>query len=159
MAKFKKEVAKETPEIATTSLPDIIFMLIFFFMVTTSMREATIMVEQRMPMASEVKKLENKSLVSYINVGAPIKAYQGLHGTATRIQLNDKFASVDEILDFIASERSLRSEQDQKLMTTALRIDENVRMGQVTDVKQALRRAGALRISYITTKGDRDRIF
>lgn len=152
MAKFKKDVAKETPEISTTSLPDIIFMLIFFFMVTTSMREATIMVEQRLPGGSEVKKLENKSLVSYINVGAPIKAYQATWGTATRLQLNDKFAAVDEILDFVASERSLRSEQDQKLMTTALRIDEEVKMGQVTDVKQALRYAGALRIAYITKK-------
>jgi biopolymer transport protein ExbD len=155
MAKFKKDTAKETPEISTTSLPDIIFMLIFFFMVTTSMREATILVEQRMPAGSEVKKLENKSLVSYINVGAPLKSYQGLHGTATRLQLNDRFATVDDILDFIASERALRSEQDQKLMTTALRIDEEVKMGLVTDVKQALRYAGALRIAYITKKTEK----
>lgn len=153
MARFKKEVASETPELATTSLPDIIFMLIFFFMVTTSMREATVMVEQRMPMATEVKKLENKALISYINIGAPVKAYQNLHGTTTRIQLNDSFAEIAEIQDFIASERALRSEQDQKLMTTSLKIDENVKMGMVTDVKQTLRRCGALRISYAANKG------
>ncbi len=155
MAKFREDVAKETPELATTSLPDIIFMLIFFFMVTTSMRKATVMVQQKMPLATEVKKLENKSLVSYINIGAPLKTYQGLYGTTTRIQLNDKFATVDEIQEFIASEREKRSEQDQKLMTTALKIDENVKMGMVTDVKQTLRRCGALRISYATLKGDR----
>ena len=154
MAKFRKNDSMETPELATTSLPDIIFMLIFFFMVTTSMRKAEVMVQQKMPTASEVKKLENKSLVSYINIGAPTVNRQAMFGTATRIQLNDKFADVDEILEFIASEREKRSENDQKLMTTALKIDENVRMGMVTDVKQALRRCGALRISYTTVKVD-----
>ena len=155
MAKFKKEGDKETPEIATTSLPDIIFMLIFFFMVTTNMRKATVMVQNKLPFASEVKKLENKALVSYINIGVPLPAQQKLYGTATRIQLNDKFADVDEIQEFIASEREMRSEQDQKLMTTALRIDEEVRMGMVTDVKQTLRRVGALKIAYMSRKAER----
>jgi biopolymer transport protein ExbD len=155
MAKFRKDTISETPELATTSLPDIIFMLIFFFMVTTSMRKSTVLVQQRMPNATEVKKLENKSLVSYINIGAPRPEQQSLLGTATRIQLNDKFAAVDEIQEFIASEREKRSENDQKLMTTALKIDEEVRMGMVTDVKQTLRRCGALRISYTARKADK----
>ncbi|MDR1865416.1 MAG: biopolymer transporter ExbD [Bacteroidales bacterium] len=155
MAKFRKDVASETPELATTSLPDIIFMLIFFFMVTTSMRQATVMVDQKLPVATEVKKLENKSLVSYIYLGAPHKSYQAKFGTATRIQLNDKFAGVPDIQDFIASERSTKSENDQKLMTTALKVDEKVKMGMVTDVKQALRRVGALKISYTTAKGEK----
>lgn len=154
MARFKKSGENETPELSTTSLPDIIFMLIFFFMVTTSMREATILVKQSMPVATEVKKLENKSLVSYISIGAPIKAYENLYGTLPRIQLNDKFMGIDDIQDFIASERATRSENDQKLMTTALKIDEDVKMGLVTDVKQTLRRLSALKISYITRKGD-----
>ena len=154
MAKLKKDTIKETPSLATTSLPDIIFMLIFFFMVTTNMRKSEVMVQQRMPYASEVKKLENKALVSYINIGAPLKHYEKLHGTSTRIQLNDKFEEVDVIEQFIASEREKRSEQDQKLMTTALKVDEEVRMGMVNDVKQALRRCGALRIMYMSRKGD-----
>ncbi len=154
MARFKKEGSQETPEIATTSLPDIIFMLIFFFMVTTSMRQATVMVKSSLPVASEVRKLENKSLISYINVGAPRQQYERLHGTSTRIQLNDKFATIDDIEAFIASERETKSESDQALMTTALKIDENVKMGVVTDVKQALRRCSALKISYTTRKGD-----
>jgi biopolymer transport protein ExbD len=155
MAKFRKEVEKETPEIATTSLPDIIFMLIFFFMVTTNMRQATVMVEQALPKASEVKKLENKSLVSYIYIGSPQKTYQKKWGTVTRIQLNDSFAEVAGIEAFIASERETKNEVDQSKMTTALKVDKNVKMGQVTDVKQALRRVSALKISYITTKGDK----
>jgi len=154
MARYRKGVEKETPSLATTSLPDMIFMLIFFFMVTTSMRKAEVMVQQRMPFASEVKKLENVALVSYINIGEPMPAHQRLYGSSTRVQLNDKFASVEDIEDFIASERERRSEHDQKLMTTALKIDQEVRMGWVNDVKQALRKCGALRIAYMTRKGD-----
>jgi biopolymer transport protein ExbD len=154
MAKFKKDTNKELPSMASTSLSDIVFMLLFFFMVTTNMRKATSMVQQRFPHATEVKVLENKSLISYINIGTPLPAQQRLYGTATRIQLNDKFAEVDEIQEFIASEREARSEADQRLMTTGLKIDEEVRMGLVTDVKQTLRRCGALKIAYMTRKGD-----
>ena len=155
MAKFKKDTVSETPELATTSLPDIIFMLIFFFMVTTNMRKSEVMVKQSFPQATEVKKLENVALVSYINIGVPMPAHQRLWGTATRVQLNDKFSNVDEIQEFIASEREKRSEADQRLMTTALKIDEDVRMGLVTDVKQTLRRCGALKIAYMTKKTDK----
>jgi len=154
MAKFKKDTNKELPSMASTSLSDIVFMLLFFFMVTTNMRKATSMVKQQFPNATEVKKLENRALVSYINIGVPLPAQQKLYGTATRVQLNDKFAEVDEIQDFIASEREMRSEADQRLMTTALKIDEDVRMGWVTDVKQTLRKCGALKIAYMTKKGD-----
>ena len=155
MAKFKKETNKEIPTMASTSLSDIVFMLLFFFMVTTSMRKASVNVQNRLPFATELKKLENKSLVSYIAIGAPLPAFQKLHGTATRVQLNDKFASVDEIQEFIVSEREMRSEQDQKMMTTALKIDEEVRMGTVTDVKQTLRKCGALKIAYMSRKVDK----
>ena len=154
MAKFKKDTVSETPEIATTSLPDIIFMLIFFFMVTTNMRKATLMVNTKVPIATEIKKLENRALVSYINIGAPLRTHETLYGTATRVQLNDKFAEIDEIQEFIASEREKRSEADQRLMTTALKIDENVRMGTVVDVKQTLRMVGALRIVYMSNRGN-----
>jgi len=150
MAKYKKGMSKETPMMVSTSLSDMIFMLLFFFMATTSMRKATVIVRSKVPIASEVKKLENKTLVSYINIGAPL---QSQFGTATRVQLNDKLAEIDEIQEYIASERERRSEADQKLMTTALRIDENVRMGMVTDVKQTLRKCGALKICYMARKG------
>ena len=155
MPKFKKDTISATPELATTSLPDIIFMLIFFFMVTTSMRKSTVLVQQKMPDATEVKKLENKALVSYINIGAPVPSQEKTWGTATRIQLNDKFETVENIRDFIASERERRTENEQKLMTTALKIDHEVRMGLVTDVKQALRECGALRIAYMAKKSEK----
>jgi len=151
MAKFRKGGAKEVPAISTGSMPDIIFMLIFFFMVTTSMRETTMKVRIKLPEATEVQKLEKKSLVSFIYIGAPTNAKLG---TEPRLQLNDQFARVDDVIPFIEQERLDRAEADRPLLTTSLKIDEGVRMGLVTDVKQELRKCGAFRINYSVRKGE-----
>jgi len=152
MSKFGKKKPRELPKMNTASLPDIIFMILFFFMITTSMRKAEIRVIVRMPEASEAAKLERKDLASYIYIGTPTLAYQSLFGTDSRIQLNDSYKSVDDIRDFIAAERESRSEVDRPFMTTVLKVDQNTRMGTVTDVKQELRRCSALKIMYIARK-------
>lgn len=138
------------PGISTASLPDIVFMLLFFFMVSTTMREVTINVRQRLPSATEVQKLEKRSLVSFIYIGEPRTAFQALLGTEPRIQLNDQFATTADIAAFIASEREARDESEIPFMRTSLKVDNEVRMGIVDDVKQALRRANALNINYST---------
>lgn len=143
------------PGISTASLPDIVFMLLFFFMVTTTMKETSLKVKIQVPKATELKKLEKKSLVSYIYIGEPHKAYQGLYGTEPRIQLNDAFATKNDIREFISSERDKLNEVDQKLMTVSLKVDENTKMGIVTDVKQELRKASALKINYSSRKADK----
>ena len=153
MSKFKKNGKKGMQAISTASLPDIVFMLLFFFMVTTVMRETTLFVTITTPKATEIKKLEKKSLVSYIYIGSPIKRLQASYGTAARIQLNDAFASVDEIQEFIASERETRDEKEIPYMTTSIKADETAKMGVITDVKQELRKANALKINYSTRKG------
>lgn len=140
------------PAISTASLPDVVFMLLFFFMVSTTMREVTINVRQHLPSATEVRKLEKKSLVSFIYIGQPRPAFQRLYGTEPRIQLNDAFSTPDDIFQFIASERESRSESDVPFMTVSLKVDEETRMGIVTDVKQSLRKANALKINYSTRK-------
>lgn len=153
MAKFARKDKGGTPEISTASLPDIIFMLLFFFMVTTVMRESTLLIKKpKLPEATEIKKLEKKSLVSYIFIGVPGPNYQKLYGTESIIQLNDAFKKKDDIQDFIASEREKLSEFDRPLMTTSLKVDEETEMGIVTDVKQELRKAQALKINYSTRK-------
>ena len=152
MSKFKKDSSKDTPGISTASLPDIVFMLLFFFMVTTVMRETTIMVKQSMPEATEIKKLEKKSLVSYIYIGSPVERMQGTFGSKARIQLNDAFATVDDIPQYITAERAARDEKEVPFMTTSIKADQNTKMGIVTDVKQELRKANALKINYSTRK-------
>ena len=153
MSKFRKNEKKGLPAISTASLPDIVFMLLFFFMVTTVMRETTLFVSVVTPKATEIKKLEKKSLVSYIYIGPPIKRMQTSYGTAARIQLNDAFASVDEIQAFIASEQEARDEKEIPYMTTSIKADETAKMGIISDVKQELRKAKSLKINYSTRKG------
>ncbi len=152
MAKFNRKKKEGTPAISTASLPDIVFMLLFFFMVTTVMRETELKIIVKVPGATEVKKLEKKSLVSYIYIGKPRKSFQKIFGTEPRIQLNDAFAKVSDIGQYITSERSERDEKEVPFMTTSLKVDKNTKMGIVTDVKQALRKANALKINYSTRK-------
>ncbi|MCD6180029.1 MAG: biopolymer transporter ExbD [Bacteroidales bacterium] len=149
MSRFKKKGGKDTPGISTASLPDIIFMLLFFFMVTTVMRETELLVKVAAPDAKEVVKLEKKSLVSFIYVGEPV---QTKLGTNTRIQLNDAFGSVDAIPEFIAKEREARDEADRKFLITSLKVDKDTKMGIVTDIKQELRKVGAFKVSYSVTQ-------
>ena len=150
MSRFKTKKGKGGAAINTSSLPDIIFMLLFFFMVSTTMREVTVRVKQNMPEATEVQKLEKKSLVSFIYIGEPKNTK--MFGTNSRIQLNDVFASVDDIPDFIVKERESRDEADRKFLTTSLKVDGDTKMGIVTDIKQELRKAGAFKINYSTRK-------
>jgi len=152
MGKFRNSSKKSFPKLSTASLPDIVFMLLFFFMVTTTMREVSMKVQIKTPGATEVKKLEKKSLVSYIYIGRPMKNYQKIFGKEPRIQLNDKFATIDDIRDYITSERDKLAEADRPAMTTSLKVDESVRMGLVTDIKQELRKASALKINYSARK-------
>lgn len=153
MARFTGKKAKETPALNMGSMSDIIFMLLFFFMVITTMRESTLYVKIIPPQGSEVTKLEKKSLVSYINVGVPTPDQQKKYGTEPRIQLNDQISEVSDIIAFVEQEREQRPEADRPLITTAIKADKQVRMGLVTDIKQELRKAGALKIFYNATKG------
>ncbi len=152
MSKFRKSGNKELPPISTASLPDIVFMLLFFFMVTTTMREVTLQVKITLPTATELSKLEKKSLVSYIYIGEPLRQYQAKFGVAPRIQLNDQFANVGEIGNFVIAEREARDEAERPMMITSLKVDENTKMGIVADVKQELRKAAALHINYSSRK-------
>jgi biopolymer transport protein ExbD len=150
--RFKKESEGKEQKINTASLPDIIFMLLFFFMVTTTMRETTLFVQNRLPSATEIQKLERKSLVSFIYIGPPLQSQ--IFGTEPRLQLNDTFASVNEIAAFIEAERLARPEAERPLMIFSMKVDKDTRMGIVTDVKQELRLVNALNINYSTVRGD-----
>ncbi|MDD3320807.1 MAG: biopolymer transporter ExbD [Paludibacter sp.] len=148
MAQIRKEEKREAPALSTSSLPDIIFMLLFFFMAVTTMKEVTFKVAVRSPEATELQKLENKSLVRYIYIGKPTDEYKKSYGTSTRIQLGDAFADVSEIEEYIIRERSAMKEEDQNVMVVSIKADRDTHMGIVTDIKQALRRSYALKINY-----------
>ena len=152
MAKFAGKNKKETPCLNMGSMSDIIFMLLFFFMVITTMRESSLYVKITVPKGTEVSKLEKKSLVSYINVGTPLEDQQKQYGTEPRIQLNDQISEVSDILQFVELEKSARAEADRPLLTMAIKSDKDVKMGMISDIKQELRNAGALKIFYNASK-------
>ena len=151
---MKKKGDKSLPAISTASLPDVIFMILFFFMVSTTMREEEVLVKYQLPNATEVQKLEKKNLVSYINIGVPVTHMQARYGTAPQIQLNDSFKTAKDIGDFIAAEREQLSEADRAFMTVSIKADRYTKMGIITDVKQELRRANALKISYASREAE-----
>ena len=152
MAQIRKDNERETPALATSSLPDIIFMFLFFFMAVTTMKEVTFKVRVSPRMATEVTKLENKSLTRYIYVGKPTDEYKKAVGSETRIQLGDAFADVSELQEFIVNERSAMNENDQNLLTVSIKADKDTKMGIINDIKQSLRKAYALKIVYAATK-------
>ena len=148
MGKFNKTGKRVMPTLNTSSLPDLIFTLLFFFMIVTTMREVSLKVEFKIPQGTELEKLEKKSLVTFIYVGKPTAEFRKKLGSESRIQLNDAYAEVDEIQAYVTNERSSMKEEDQPFMTVSLKIDQDTKMGIVTDIKQALRQAYALKINY-----------
>ena len=147
MGKFNKTGKRGMPELNTSSLPDLIFTMLFFFMIVTTMREVTLKVQ-----FTELEKLGKKSLVSFIYIGKPLPEFQKKMGAESRIQLNDKFAEVSEVQDYIYQERENMKEEDQPFMTVSMKVDSETKMGIVQDVKQALRQAYALNINYSATQ-------
>ncbi|HPK09360.1 MAG TPA: biopolymer transporter ExbD [Saprospiraceae bacterium] len=145
---FEKKRGKAQPAISTASLPDIIFMLLFFFMVVTVLRDTEEKVSYITPSASELTKLERKSLVNTILIGRPKDKYQKTYGSKPRIQLGDKFSDVTDIPLFLEEHRETVPEKQQGLIMTSLKVDGDVTMGIISDVKTALRKAGQLKVNY-----------
>ena len=130
--KFKKKMAQAQQGIPTASLPDIIFMLLIFFMVTTVLREVDVKVRYSLPSAISIERIENKRLLSFIWVGED-----------ERVQIDDTILPVQALQNVVYQKRL-----NNPNVIMSLRIDKGSRMGIVNDVQQELRRADALRINY-----------
>ena len=152
MSKFAKKRGKASPEVSTASLPDIIFMLLFFFMVVTVLRDAELKVKVVTPQATELTKLEKKSLVNYLYIGKPTKKFVEIYGTKPRLQLGDKFATVTDIPLFLEKHKITVPEAQRPGVTSSLRVDGEVTMGIVQDVKTQLRKSGQLKVNYSAKK-------
>ena len=148
MSKFNKKRSNANPEVSTASLPDIIFMLLFFFMMVTVMRDSTLKVNVNTPQATELTKLEKKSLVNYLYIGVPMEEHVKIAGSKPRLQLGDKFASTGDITLFLEQHRIKVDERMRGQITSSLKVDRDVTMGIVSDVKTALRKAGQLKVNY-----------
>ena len=150
MSKFNKK-KKDMPAVNTASLPDIVFMLLFFFMVTTTMRETDLQIKPPiLPEATEVKKLKEKNLVSFIYVGKSMKGVKG-----DRIQLNDKISTVNDIKNFILAKRESVSQSEVNRLITSIKADVDTEVGTVYDIKEKLRDINALKINYSSRQVER----
>lgn len=148
MVMFKRSRRREVPGLNTASLPDLIFTVLFFFMIVTHMQKVAVKVQYRTPQGTELTRLAKKTAVTYIYIGVPTADLQKAYGHGTRIQLNDKFASPADVADYVSAERERMSPEDQQQMTVSIKADRGTHMGIISDVKQSLRQAKAYRINY-----------
>ena len=145
MSKFNKGEKRGMPELNTSSLPDLVFSILFFFMCITHMREDNPLVYVNTPLADQVVKLENKSLVTTVLVGRP---KDKKYGVESRIQFNDDFLELENVVPKMTQARQSMKEADQPKMQVSMKIDKDTKMGIVTELKTQLRKAQTLKISY-----------
>ena len=149
MSMFKRK-DHSVPGLNTASLPDLIFTVLFFFMIVTHMKENQMKVKYQVPQGTKLERLAKKSTVSHIYIGKPYKG-----GGDNAVQVNDKIVDAADVEDFIAAERKRMAPDDAKNMTVSIKADKKADMGVVTDVKQSLRRANALKILYSGKKSNK----
>ncbi len=153
MSKFAKKKSGDLPAISTASLPDIVFMLLFFFMVVTVLRDNNLLVKNDLPKADQVEKLSKDRSV-YIYAGKPSPRYQDIYGKEGKIQIGDKYTDISSIKFALTEARQkLRPELQDKVMV-ALKVDKETNTGLVTDIKQELRDLNMLKLIYITSPGN-----
>lgn len=146
MSRFKKDKKRASPALSTASLPDIVFMLLFFFMVATVMRETDMQVDIKPPIANEITKLENRKLVGHIYIGFPVN--QNL-GREPRIQLNDQLVDdATKIKGYVADKVGALSEEERTQFVVSLKVDSKTKMGIVNRVKYELRVNEYFKINY-----------
>lgn len=150
-----KSTRRNVPMLNTASLPDLIFTVLFFFITVTHMREVTLKVKFRVPEGTELTKLVKKSAVTHIYIGRPTDGMGRVVGGKSRIQINDKYVDVPTVTDYLADERARMSLEDARIMSVSIKADRSTEMGLVSDVRQALRRAGVTRINYSATQKGR----
>lgn len=144
MAHFQKKSAKTKQEVPTSAMPDIVFMLLIFFMVTTVLREVTLQVQVDFTQAENIEKIEQKRLITYVYIGPERLAGNRLG--ESKIQVDDS------LIEDTGAIRKLMYDklQEQPKLIVSLRVDDDTESGLLRDVEQELREAGTLRINYST---------
>jgi biopolymer transport protein ExbD len=129
-------------------MPDVVFMLLFFFMVTTQMRDTSIMVQQRIPQATQLRSLQRTTLVKYLYIGEPRKIEEW--GKEPKLQANDVFIQPKEVIQWVNQEKAELDESERDQITVALKVDNETKRGIIADVETELRKANARKLLYST---------
>ena len=152
MSRFRQRRKHDVPGLNLAAMPDLIFTVLFFFMIVTHMRDVTPKVHLQVPEGTELEKGSRKAGIVYLFIGKPLDAQGRPQPGPSRIQLNNRYVTVDQIAAEIEKERAQMSETDRQHMLVSIRADRDTEMGVINDVKQQLRRAGALNVNYSATK-------
>jgi biopolymer transport protein ExbD len=146
MSKFKKKQAETKQAVPTSAMPDVVFMLLIFFMVTTVLREVELQVQVEYAQAENIQKIEQKRLVSYVYIG-PQRLGNNRLGE-TKVQIDDT------LVDDMGAIRNIMYDKlmEEPRLIVSLKVDQNSEFGIITDVQQELRQAGTLRINYSTLR-------
>ena len=153
---FFRRHERTMPGLNTSALPDLIFTVLFFFMIVTHMRDVELLVNYDLPQGTEVQKMTHKSAVAYIYVGRLTGQQAGIPSLASHasprdsffIQLNNRVATIADIRQFVEDERQRMSDEDRSRMVVSLKADRDVPMRLIAEIKQALQQSFALRINY-----------
>lgn len=149
MRRFFRHREHEVPGLNTSSLPDLIFTVLFFFMIVTHMRDVDLKVRYQVPQGTELKKQGHKGSIIYIYVGKKISAKED---SEFFIQLNNEIATIADIKEFIELEREKMNAEDRQLMTVSIKADRDVPMGIIADIKKELQLSSSLKINYSATE-------
>ena len=153
--RFQPMRDRSVPALNMAAMPDLIFTVLFFFMIVTHMREVKPMVRYQVPQGTELEKAR-KSGVIYLFIGKPVDAQGNVTGDESRIQVNNRYVSLVDLPYVIADERTKMTDENREHMVVSIRADRDTEMGLINDVKQVLRKAGALNINYsATVKGEK----
>lgn len=138
----------DIPALNTASLPDLIFSILFFFMLVVHMRKATVHVKYQVPTATELSRLYNKSSVQYIYIGRPVNKLGQVDGKETVVQLNDHLTSIPEIKNYLVRLSAALPPEQRRQLSVSIKADRHVDMGTIMDLKQALREANVLNVNF-----------
>ena len=155
MGKFSKSGGREMPEFNPSALPDLVFAFLFFIIMVTSIREVTPKVSfSNLPSATELTKLEEKSLVTFIYVGKPNKEYRAMYGSNSAIQLNDQVTqNPTAVYSYLEQAKAKLKDDRRSLMQVSLKADKETKMNIISQIKEELRRANTLNLSYSARQG------
>ena len=142
---IRRKKHRSVPGLNMASMPDLIFTVLFFFMIVTHMRNETVKVKLQVPQGTEVTKSSNKFSTINIYIG------RNNYGD-TQIQVNDRMCSLEQVGALVLNFKANLSEESQENLIINLRADRNTDMGIVNDLKKELRNVGALTIRYSATE-------
>ena len=149
MSRFHRP-QREVPGLNLAAMPDLIFTVLFFFMIVTHMRDVKPQVRNQVPQGTELEKAKKMGLV-YLFVGKPVNVRGEVTDDEPRIQLNNRFVTLEQLGAEVQKERDQMLEDERQHMVISIRADRDTEMGLVNDIKQELRKVGALNINYSAT--------